>query len=106
MGLGLWFELKCHKIMKSIFYCQSTLNSKIKVPLVSPIYTFFPGTMSLYIKAGITKWLKPNVKISIESVFQENFREDFESFQTWNSKSVPSLIFCPPYYSIQSWVEK
>ena len=92
--------------MKSIFYCQSTLNSRIKVPLVSPIYTFFPGTTSLFIKAGITKRLKPNVKISIESVFQENFREDFESFQTWNSKSVPSLIFCPPYYSIQSWVEK
>ena len=102
MGLGLWFELKCHKIMKSIFHYQSTLNSRIKVAEVSQFYTFFPGTMSLF----ITGWLKLNVKISIESVIQENFREDFESFQTWNSKSVPSLIFCPPYYSIQSWVEK
>ena len=42
----------------------------------------FPRTMSLFTKADITGRLKPNVKISIESVIQENFREDFESFQT------------------------
>ena len=81
MGLGLWFELKCHKIMKSIFPYQSTLNSEIKVALLSPVYTFFSGTTSSFIKAGITEWLKPNVKVSIDSVFQETLEKTLNLFK-------------------------
>ena len=67
--------------MKSIFPYQSTLNSEIKVALLSPVYTFFSGTTSLFIKAGITEWLKPNVKVSIDSVFQETLEKTLNLFK-------------------------